>query len=294
MDRSVSFAHMARRPALHGGEPRQGQIARYLSRFDGDATLRWAFAGLLIGCTAVLGLDLAEAARKDRVPDPRVVVSIPVHMIVPELISSEGVPARQISAGGPVRAPASAERGIAGRAMTFTMRGEGRLVVEGVIEPGASTRLAAELDARGQSVRTVSFDSPGGALDDAIAMGRLIRERGLATEVADGVVCASSCPLAVAGGQVRMAGPAAMVGVHQFYAAARSAAAPAAVMADVQFTTARVSRHLIEMGIDPAIWLHALDTPPQQIYYFSLQELEKYRFVTTSRMSAGQQPVKRG
>jgi hypothetical protein len=89
-----------------------------------------------------------------------------------------------------------------------------------------------------------------------------------------------------------------MIGVHQFYAAARSGASPATVMADVQLTTARVSRHLSEMGIDPAIWLHALDTPPQQLYYFSPRELEKYRFVTTSRMSSGmpsgQQPVTRG
>ncbi len=290
----MSFAHAARRPALHGGEPRRGPIARYLSRFDEDATLRWAFAGLLIGCTAVLGLDLAEAAREDRVPGPQAFVSIPVHMIVPELISSERVPTQAVSTGEPVRGPASAERGIALRPMTFTMRGEGRLVAEGVIEPGAAARLADELDARGLSIRTVSFDSPGGALDDAIAMGRLIRERRLATEVADGAVCASSCPLAVAGGQVRMAGPAAVIGVHQFYATARSGAAPAAVMADVQLTTARVSRHLIEMGIDPAIWLHALDTPPQQLYYFSPHELEKYRFVTTSRMSDRQQPVKRG
>ncbi len=34
------------------------------------------------------------------------------------------------------------------------------------------------------------------------------------------------------------------------------------------------------MGIDPALWLHALDTPPQALYYFSPEELAKYRLVT--------------
>ena len=56
---------------------------------------------------------------------------------------------------------------------------------------------------------------------------------------------------------------------------------PAQAMADAQMTTARISRHLIDMGVDPALWLHALDTPPQALYYFSPEELAKYRLVTT-------------
>ena len=51
-------------------------------------------------------------------------------------------------------------------------------------------------------------------------------------------------------------------------------------MSDAQATTARISRHLAEMGVDPALWLHALDTPPQALYYFSPEELAKYRLVT--------------
>jgi hypothetical protein len=51
-------------------------------------------------------------------------------------------------------------------------------------------------------------------------------------------------------------------------------------MSDAQATTARISRHLIDMGIDPTVWLHALDTPPQALYYLSPEEMAKYRLVT--------------
>ena len=52
-------------------------------------------------------------------------------------------------------------------------------------------------------------------------------------------------------------------------------------MSDAQATTARISRHLAEMDVDPALWLHALDTPPRALYYFSPAELAKYKLVTS-------------
>ena len=76
------------------------------------------------------------------------------------------------------------------------------------------------------------------------------------------------------------------VGVHQFYAAAPSISGPAQAMSDAQATTARISRHLAEMGVDPALWLHALDTPPQALYYFTPAELSEYRLVTEPAVTA--------
>ena len=105
--------------------------------------------------------------------------------------------------------------------MAFALGPGGVLTAEGSIEPGSAARFAAEIEARGEYVKTVSLNSPGGALDDAMAMARIVRERGIATEVADGALCASSCPLFFAGGKTRSAGEKAAVGVHQFYAANR-------------------------------------------------------------------------
>jgi hypothetical protein len=39
------------------------------------------------------------------------------------------------------------------------------------------------------------------------------------------------------------------------------------------------------MGVDAAVWLHALETPPDRLYYLSPTELTGYRLVTA--MEAG-------
>jgi hypothetical protein len=51
-------------------------------------------------------------------------------------------------------------------------------------------------------------------------------------------------------------------------------------MSDAQSMTAIISRYFTAMGVDPAAWLNALDTPPNRLYYFSREELERYRLVT--------------
>jgi hypothetical protein len=138
----------------------------------------------------------------------------------------------------------------------------------------------------------VEFDSPGGSVSDAIAVGVLIRERGYETNVASGRLCASSCPLAFAGGVERHASDASALGVHQIYAAIDPANIPAGLRAtgeaisDAQKTTAAITRHLSAMDIDPALWLHALETPPDRLYYLSPAEMTGYRLVTSIREDA--------
>lgn len=67
----------------------------------------------------------------------------------------------------------------------------GALNLVGAIDPGAAQRFADEIAARGEYVKVVSLNSPGGSVSDALAMGQLIREKGFATEVAAGAICAS-------------------------------------------------------------------------------------------------------
>jgi hypothetical protein len=263
---------------LPGTAPRKRNVViRYLSRFDDGEVVRWAFRGMLLGAIGVLALDLNDLSRENGwwAPEAALPVS-PSDPVLPPVVQTDA----PIPSDDPRRFVTTSEE-ILGRPMTFTLESGGVLAAEGSIDPGAAGRFAAEIEARGEYVKTVSLNSPGGALDDAMAMARLVRDRGMATEVANGAICASSCPLFLAGGLARTVGPKAAVGVHQFYAATQAATAPAQAMSDAQATTARISRHLIDMGIDPTLWLHALDTPPQALYYFSAEELAKYRLVTT-------------
>jgi hypothetical protein len=51
-------------------------------------------------------------------------------------------------------------------------------------------------------------------------------------------------------------------------------------MSEAQKTTAVITRHLTTLGVDPALWLHALETPPDRLYYLSPDELTTYKLVT--------------
>jgi hypothetical protein len=256
--------------------PRRNFLVRYFSRFDDGEVVRWAFRGLMLGAIWVLALDLRDLSQENGwwlVEAPRPAAS--TDPILPPVIQTNA----PVPSDDP-RHFVTAGEDLLEQPMAFTLRAGGVLVAEGSIDQGSSARLAAELEARGEYVKMVSLNSPGGALDDAMAMAKLIRGKGIAAEVADGAICASSCPLLLAGGLTRTVAARAAVGVHQFYAGAATPTAPAQAMADAQMTTARISRHLIDLGVDPALWLHALDTPPQALYYLSAAEMAKYRLVT--------------
>jgi hypothetical protein len=161
------------------------------------------------------------------------------------------------------------------------------LVAEGTIDTGAAGRFVNEVEARGEYIKLVSLNSPGGSVDDAIAMSKLIREKNIATKVAEKALCASSCPIVFAGGVTRSAEKDAVVGVHQVFNGSVERPSPDQAMSSVQTTTARVARHLDEMGIGAGLWIHALETPPNQLYYLTPAEMAKYRLTTDATPVAG-------
>ncbi len=248
-------------------------VLRYLRRFDEGEVIRWAFRGMLIGTIGVLAMDLWELNQQS-----------------PGTVEQPGAETSFLPPEVELREPA--EKGIDPRSylkvdetklrqpMAFTLGQGGVLAAEGMIDPGAAERLATELETRGEYVETVSLNSPGGSVDDAMAIGKLLRDNGVATEVADGALCASSCPLIFAGGEKRIAGKQAAIGVHQFFAVGEVRAGAEQAMSDAQSTTARITRYLTDLGVDPAVWLHALDTPPRELYYFSADELKTYKLAT--------------
>lgn len=267
-------------------------LTRYFARFDDGEVLRWAFRGLLLGTAGVLVMDYSELrnqapASSDTLGAPSIVTPLLPPIADPDA-PNQGDP-RTLFTG---------DREMLRQPMLFTLAAGGVLEATGTIDIGASQRLATELETRGEYVKTVSLNSPGGSVQDAMAMGKLLRENHVATEVADGALCASSCPLILAGGEKRLVGPNAAVGVHQFYAVAgaanpRPASGPQAqaqAMSDAQMTTARISRYLADLDIDPALWLHAMDTPPQALYYLSAEEMKKYRLATGAPKPGKEEP----
>lgn len=256
---------------------RRNLLARYIARFDDGEVVRAAFYGLVAGAVAVIGFDLMALYDERPVLDERATgTTVFVEPALPPVLRPDlpGAP------GLDPREHVTLDNDALRRPLRFALGPGGVMSAEGSIDVGSARRFAAEMEERGEYVKTLSLNSPGGSLEDAMAMARLAREHGLGTQVADGALCASSCPLILAGGLVRDVGDKAAVGLHQFYAAADAVTGPAQAMSDAQATAARISRYLAEMGVDPALWLHALDTPPQALYYLSREEMAQYRLMT--------------
>lgn len=259
------------RAATDDGPFYRGLIRRAASVEDG-AILRVAFFALLIGTASVLYVDYRELTANEGAA-----LAMPARPILPPALDGPD----QGPMPGITTAPEVLEQ-----PLEIALGSNGELHLTGTIDPGSAERFAAEIAARGEYVQTVVLDSPGGSVVDALAIGSLIHEAGLDTKVSAGSLCASSCPIVLASGAERLASPDAAIGVHQIYAAALSADPQSALrvagtaMSDAQSTTARILAHLTQTGVDPALWLHALETPPERLYYFTPEEMTRLRLVT--------------
>jgi hypothetical protein len=247
-------------------------VQRCLARFDPEEVVCSMLLGLIVGSVMVIGLDL-KALLDER-------AAFGFH---PASSFVEVRPVRTQARQPVVHAPEAAPRrrgDVFRHPLRFSLGPDGVLKADGAIEVGASRRFAEELARHGGRITALSIDSPGGSLEDAMAMARMARERGLATSVPAGATCASSCPLVLAGGVTRSVGEGATVGVHQFHADGSQLGRPAVAISDAQVTMARIARHLDRMGVDPALWLHALETPSRSLYRLSRGEMAAYRLVT--------------
>lgn len=237
------------------------------------AVLRTAFFAMLFGTVGVLYIDYRELTEADTTA-----LAAPLQPVLPAFD-----PNSPDTAPGPA---VTTDLETLKRPLSIALTSGGVLEVTGTIDVGSAARFAAEIEVRGEYVTRVALNSPGGSVQDALAMGALIRQRGFVTSVAAGALCASSCPLVFAGGAARQASGRAAIGVHQIYATIAPGELPSGLstagdaMSDAQKTTALITRHLSAMGVDPALWLHALETPPDRLYYLSPEELQTLRLAT--------------
>ena len=267
---------------------RQRFLAWLAGNLD-EAVLRWIFCAIVAVTIAVLADELAGKTgwigKGDLGAAPAEIRQDLSKSDSPGMLPSILAP---LLPGGDKRLmPLPQPDGALAQAMTFELVGGGRLMATGTITPGSSQAFAAEIERRGDYVKTVVLNSPGGSVMDALAMGRLIRERKFATEVEAGKYCASSCPLMFAGGIERRAGDRATIGVHQVAAIKAAAKGPPRdEMSVVQTISARCERYLGEMGVDVRVWVHAMETPHDKLFVFKPDELKSLALVTPQPTSA--------
>jgi hypothetical protein len=133
-----------------------------------------------------------------------------------------------------------------------------RISFRGEIVRGDEQRFRAIADrVSADNVVVVALASPGGDVDPAVAIGRMVRERGFMTMVWSSAGCASACTLIWLAGQPAVIEWGSRLGFH----------APA--YADGQYApdgAAFVARYLSQIGLTRAQIDFALATPQPAIH----------------------------
>jgi hypothetical protein len=265
----------------------QQRFHAWLSDHADEAILRWIFRGVVAVTIAVLAFDLATMQGWIVYPDAAATpAEIKEDWPALNLPGMPSILAPLLPGADKRLVPLPQPDGMAARPMTFELVGGGKLMATGTIMPGSSESFATEVGRHGEYIRTVVLNSSGGSVTDALAMGRLIRERRFATEVEAGKYCASSCPLVFAGGVERRAGNGATIGVHQVAAIGSAANGPPRdEMSVAQNISARCQRYLGDMGVSLQVWVHAMETPHDKLLVFKPDELKSLNIVTAAPAS---------
>jgi hypothetical protein len=260
-------------------------LAAWLRALPDGTLLRFVFYVLVGVSAAMLTMDLRHMVNAARGEPFAMPATTPVRMARPErddqirpyLPHTRPVAPGEDASRLTLRPREESEAA----AMEFRLATHGAVLAEGTITPGTAeafeTFLAAE---RAAGVAEIVLHSPGGSVTDATTMARLIREKGLGTRVLPDGYCASSCPLVFAAGQERIADATSWIGVHQVFALTTAYGSLAEGMEQAQQVSADAQNLLVEFGVDPLVWTHAMSTPKESLYLFTPEELTQLKLAT--------------
>jgi hypothetical protein len=121
------------------------------------------------------------------------------------------------------------------------------------------------------------LDSPGGNIDAAIEIGRMLRERSADTDVNRDMACVSACVLVLVGGKARAI--EGKIGIHRPYLDVGSGASLPSEQ-QIQSATNRVRDKLVsymhEMNIPSNIVDDMLLIPPEKVRWLDHKQLAHY------------------
>jgi len=263
-----------------GTSPSKQSFVKTLLKYLDDATvLKFAFYTLLFGVTVTLIMDYRELVIEDETSEQ--LLPVKDQPILPSF--TPPTIERQSDGETPperTRPPVTADPSELNKPMRIELAAGGVLRMTGSITPGIAQTFREKTKEISEYIKLIELNSPGGSVSDALEISTEIRENGWTTKVSTGSLCASSCPIVFAGGKKRIAEKDAAIGVHQVFAIGEDKRSNSEAISRTQQTTAKITRHLETMGVDPVLWIHALETPPQNLFYLNEAELEKFKLTT--------------
>ena len=173
------------------------------------------------------------------------------------------------------------------------------VLIEGEITPGLTQYLEAYVrDVQPEGTK-LYLNSAGGNLGEALRLGRAIRDLGWTTSIGglqghlrnpdgslpfaiwDGYpsqgICESACAYAFMGGTGRHMPNDARLGFHRFSAPGRAISGDAA-----QALSGQLISYIVEMGVDPRVFVLASGEGAQSMYHIAKAEAETFDVVTPS------------
>lgn len=148
------------------------------------------------------------------------------------------------------------------------------VAISGSITGGDGERFERAVKQARCGLSSVSLNSDGGDMREAMRIGRTLRETRALAAVAVGSRCVSSCVLVFAGGASR--GTGGLIGVHRPYFADARALSPAEIAADWRRMASDLRRYLEEMNATPALADLMISTTPEAVKWLTEADLEKY------------------
>lgn len=143
------------------------------------------------------------------------------------------------------------------------------LRAEGAYGTSSADAVRRALD-KNPAIRRVVLAGPGGRIGTAFEINRMIRNRKLATRV--DTACASACTIAFLGGTDRSIAPTGRLGFHQ-------GSFPGMGPNDMYESNRDMRRFLVASGVTPEFAQRVIDTPPDEIWTPTPQELLAGRVV---------------
>lgn len=144
---------------------------------------------------------------------------------------------------------------------------------------------------------TVILDSPGGSVNSALEIGRLIRSRGMKTVITRNNYCVSACALVWVAGARRILAPGARVGFHASFTTKNSTQSESGV------GNALIGRYLTLLdlperavvfattaGPDNLNWLNADNKGSAGIHLETVESNEASRVVVTASIKSPAMP----
>ena len=136
--------------------------------------------------------------------------------------------------------------------------------ISGPLERGDSQKFwdAIKDDSKGLAI----FHSPGGLLEEGLAIGEQIRHKGFASAVAENTLCASACALAWLGGRPRLMKDTAKIGFHAAYVVNGPYKRESGV------GNAIVGAYLTDMGLNLNAVRYVTTPGPDEIQWLSVRD----------------------